>query len=146
MNANQTAKKKYKYVIGIDPGTHTGLAVYDTEEGKLIEVSTLKIFDAFIRIYFYRIFGDILLRVENPNTWKPFRQKDHYSKIQGAGSIKRDFAIWKSFADENHIDFEGVSLQSTLKKLNATTFKQLTKWEGKTSTHARDAAMLCFGY
>ncbi len=138
-------------MIGIDPGTNTGVAVWDKREGKLIEVRTTSIHKALFDVEFsIQVFGDkgVLIRCENPNTWKPHKGTDRHdvSKLQGAGSIKRDFAIWRDFAKDLGIDFEGVNLHSSLKKLSDYNFRRMTGWDMRTSEHARDAAMLCFGY
>jgi len=146
MNIFPTSGNRYRYIVGIDPGTHTGFAVYDVEKGVLIEVETLAIDEAIERVCGYRLCGTVLLRVENPNTWKPFGRHNQTEKIQGAGSVKRDFAIWKSFAGRKGIDFEAVPVQGTIKKPNPLFFQSLTKWKGRTSNHSRDAAMLCFGF
>ena len=68
------------------------------------------------------------------------------AKLQGAGSIKRDFAIWRDFAADEGLVFQGVSLQASMKKLTQDTFKAITKWEKRTNDHGRDAAMLCFDF
>ncbi len=141
-----TSGNRYRYIVGIDPGTHTGFAVYDIEKSSLVEVETLSIDEAIEKVCAYRCYGTLLLRVENPNTWKPFGRQNHNAKIQGAGSVKRDFAIWKDFANRKGIDFEAVSLHAAVKKPTAEYFKQLTKWTARTSSHSRDAAMLCFRF
>ena len=36
-------EKTYKYAIGIDTGVHTGFAVWDTEDQRLLSCKTMKI-------------------------------------------------------------------------------------------------------
>jgi len=142
----------HRFIIGIDPGTNTGLAIWDRQTNDFYFVGTLQIHDAlhYIRVkhdydYFQK---NCLIRCENPNTWRPFGKQDKSdrSKLQGAGSVKRDFAIWQDFAKGIGIPFESVNLQSSMKKLKAERFEQITGYNKRTSEHARDAAMLCFKY
>jgi hypothetical protein len=137
------------YVIGIDPGTRTGVAIYDVYNKRLTKVVTSTIWEALKYVHGFCDGHRCLLRVENPNTWRKFRgtsQKEADAKKQGAGSIKRDFAIWEDFAKKEGIPFEGASLHSSMKKLDEKTFERYTGWKGRTSKHARDAAMLCWGH
>lgn len=127
--------------IGIDPGTHTGIAIWDSSERKFTCVETLDIDDALFMVADVK--RNFALYIENPNTFVPFRD-DVAVRKQGAGSIKRDFAIWKRFAEKRKIRLYEISLHKSLKKLDAKTFWRLTGWSGKTSVHARDAAMLVF--
>lgn len=142
----------YTYIIGIDPGTHTGLAVWDSPHKCLVAVLTMPLHRALRYIsthYLLHPRMPLLIRCENPNTWKPYKGtnlKESNAKLQGAGSIKRDFNIWEEFARDYRIDFQGVSLRSAVKKLDPQPFTKLTGWSGRTSVHARDAAMLCFQY
>ncbi len=67
-------------------------------------------------------------------------------KQQGAGSVKRDCKIWEDFLTDLDIPFEMVAPRKGMTKYSAAAFKKLTGYEGKTSEHARDAAMLVFGF
>ena len=64
--------------------------------------------------------------------------------LQGAGSIKRDATIWEDFLTDKKIPFEMVAPSRNSTKLSAEVFKRLTGWQGRTSEHSRDAAMLVF--
>lgn len=131
--------------IGIDPGTNTGIAVWDTTKRQFTTLATLEIDDALF--FVAQIKEDFELWVENPNTFVPFKGQKAAAlaeKKQGAGSIKRDYAIWYRFAEKRKIKFYSVSLHKSLKKLTAEQFAKLTGYRGKTSVHARDAAMLVF--
>jgi hypothetical protein len=140
--------KTADYVIGIDPGTRTGLAIWSTKDKRLTNVVTSTIWEALKYVHGFCEGHRCLLRVENPNTWVNFGsdRKAAAKRAQGAGSVKRDFAIWEDFAKTEGIPFEGVPLTKALKKLDAATFKRYTGWEARTSEHARDAAMLCWNH
>lgn len=142
--------KNYKIKIGIDPGTNTGFAAWSVDEKEFILLKTLDIYSALKETdKIIEMFGkdSILIRCENPNTWKPFKnvtieQSNMYK--QGAGSVKRDFAIWKDYAELKGVDFQGTKLQGNIKKATSAFFKQCTGYSKQTSQHSRDAAFLVF--
>ena len=140
----------YKYIVGVDCGVKTGYAVWDKSEKKLITVETIKLYQFFEKIHeLYKENEEILIRIENPNTWFPFNKQERKNaafRMQGAGSVKRSYGAIIEFLTDYEIAFESIKLQGTLKKLNAEKFKQITKWEKATSEHGRDAAMMCFGF
>lgn len=136
--------------IGIDPGTHTGLAFWNDKEKKLYALETLPIHKALqlVRKHyndnkclfdFFVIFEDARQR-----TWFG-KDKNTNAKLQGAGSIKRDCAIWEDFLTDEGIPFRAVPPQKGGTKWDAKFFRMVTGWKGKTSNHARDAAVLVFG-
>lgn len=65
--------------------------------------------------------------------------------MQGAGSVKRDASIWEEFCTDYEIPFRALPPIKGGTKLQPDYFKALTGWKGKTSEHARDAAMIVFG-
>lgn len=135
-----------RYIIGIDPGTKTGIAVWDRASNDFALIGTFTVIQALMKL---KPFMDsCFIRCENPNTWKPFngRDKESLNRMQGAGSVKRDFAIWKEIAEYYALPFEPVSLHSSQKKVNVDYFKKITGIKTRTSEHARDAAMMVFRY
>jgi len=126
-----------RFLIGIDPGTQTGLAVWDREKHDFKEIITLPLHRALVEVQTLSEYWigkhQVCLYVENPNTWKPFGQSTR-GRLQGAGSIKRDYAIWKEFAEYHKIELVPVRLQGTLKKLTPARFKQITGWDGRAYT------------
>lgn len=129
-------------IIGIDPGTNTGVAVI--ESGIITYIKTCDILSAMDIV---RKYHDVLLCVEDASKYNPAhaRGKDLGFKKMGAGSVMRDVAIWRSFAEREQIkialpspkdvgsayDHESIFRQSTLYKL-----KRLP------SKHARDAVRI----
>jgi hypothetical protein len=135
-----------KIVIGIDSGTDTGFAVWDREKKVLIEVGTYKIHNAMTAVLdYFRSDPTILVRVEDARKRKWFG-KSGREQLQGAGSIKRDAVIWEDFLTDHKIPFEMVPPKNNKTKMNADYFRRVTGWDKRTSNHARDAAMLCFGF
>lgn len=132
-------------LIGLDPGTHTGYAEYQPSDGKLTAVTTLQIHQAMhlIRCAHNRgesmrvIFEDARLR-----RWLGSKGRE---ALQGAGSIKRDCSIWEDFLADLGVSFQAIAPQSGGTKWSAERFAKLTGWTGRTSEHARDAAMLVWG-
>lgn len=133
-------------MIGIDPGTVTGVAIWDVDEKTLVDVNSFSILQAIYYVGLMAKHAEVCLYVEDPNTWIPFgNRRGTAARLQGAGSIKRDFAIWMEFATERNIKVIRTRLQGTLKKLPAAQFKLITGWQDGTNEHGRDAAMLVFG-
>lgn len=138
-----------KYCIGIDTGVRTGYALWDLESRELWDVDTLTVTQALFRVKAvseaYRVkvfFEDARQRRWIPDTHDLRREM---GRRQGAGSVKRDCQIWEDFCKENGIPYEAVAPQRNRTKLSAEAFASLTGWKGRTSVHARDAAMLVFG-
>ena len=134
--------------IGIDPGVSTGYAVYDSHLRKLLEMQTWKIHEAMdaVRRHVTGIAGYIPIKVRfedaRQRTW--FGQAGR-EQLQGAGSIKRDCLIWEDFLDDLRVDFLAVKPQKGMTKWSPTQLTRLTGWTGRTSEHARDAALLVWG-
>lgn len=129
--------------IGIDPGTHTGFAVWDTKSKRLVEVETLMIHEAFKRVFELMEKDDICLRIEDARHVSRGGY-DSRARLQGAGSIKRDCSIWEDFCESCDIPYEFVRPGKDTKP-TSEYFKMVTGYKGRTSNHARDAAMLVFG-
>lgn len=133
------AIKRASVLIGIDPGTHTGIAV--KHHGTLQTVETTTIYSAIqIVIGWHRIDFNTVVRVEDARlrTWFG---KSGPEVWKGAGSIARDCAIWEEFLTDLKIPFEMVHPKH-VKETTADYFKKLTGWQGRTSKHAREAAWL----
>lgn len=133
--------------IGIDTGVHTGFAVWDSGSKRLTEVSTYTITQAMEHV---KMIADVRGR-ENVRLYiEDARQRTWFGnagreKLQGAGSVKRDCSIWEDWCKENNIECVMVAPKHNRTKLSAAQFRVLTKWTGRTSEHARDAALLVFG-
>jgi len=142
-------------LIGIDPGEHTGIAVWDGASRKFLEVATLPLWRALEEvkrwhyavllspkpIHFRVVFEDARKR-----TWFPAERNnaEYRGRLMGAGAAKRDAKIWEEFLDANHIPFEAVKPRAGMTKWNADYWSRMTGWTGRTSEHARDAALLVF--
>ena len=133
---------KPHYIFGIDAGTKTGLAIWDTKAKCFVEIKTVKIHTAFEIVSFYKEKG-IKVVVEDA---RQVRYGTDKNKAQGAGSIKRDAKIWQDFLTDKGIPFEMRRPNKAITKWDAERFKRQTGWQGSTDTHRRDAALLVYQY
>lgn len=133
--------------IGIDPGTHTGVAVWDSGEGKFLTLETLPIHIALTRVLsiaeIHRGNVKVVFEDARQRTW--FGKGDTNAKAQGAGSVKRDCNIWEDFCKDYQIPFWAKPPVKGATKVSSAYFKMVSHYQGRTSEHARDAAMLVIG-
>lgn len=135
--------------IGIDAGTHTGVAVWNSREQRLELIDTMTITQAMDYVRGERMRGfaygfEVVVCMEDARLRNWFGQSGR-EKLQGAGSVKRDCAIWETFCKEIGIECVKIPPKHNTTKLKDGQFKLLTGWHGRTSEHGRDAAMLVFG-
>ena len=130
-------------IIGIDPGTHAGIAVYDKAAKEIIFLKTVDIIEAIDKVRELKS-ETVLVRFEDARLRSWFGKAGR-EQLQGAGSIKRDCAIWEKFLKAEKIPFEAVAPRNIMTKMEAGYFAKLTGYKGLTSEHARDAAMLVWG-
>ena len=140
--------------IGIDPGTHTGVAVWDTREGKFLSLETLPIHRALEKVkemshpfwHMDKLYHEdiqVVFEDARQRTW--FGKGDTNAKLQGAGSVKRDCSIWEDFCKDYGIPYWAKPPVKGATKVSAEYFKKLSHYQGRTSEHSRDAAMLVIG-
>ena len=128
--------------IGIDPGTHTGYAAWDMERNQLSAVSTLKIHKAMafvLEVHYSGLLHSVTFEDARLRRWLGNKGRE---ALQGAGSIKRDCAIWADFLGDHGITYRAVAPQAGATKWGAEQFAKAFGWTGRTSEHARDAALL----
>lgn len=139
---------KIRFAIGIDPGTKTGVAVWDRESREFKEVRTLEILEAVELLKSYWAGNEespVFVRIEDPNQRKWFGNSGR-EKLQGAGSVKRDFKIFKTLLEKEKIPYQACSPKDLRTKVKAELFQKITGYQGKTSEHARDAALMVFQF
>jgi hypothetical protein len=137
--------------IGIDPGTHTGLAEWDGDRRRFLLVATVPLWQALQEVSnaaaAYRGGVRVVFEDARDRKWLPRERNlsEYRGRLMGAGSVKRDSAIWAEFLQDNGIAFDKVPPRPGLTKWTQEQFEHVTGWKGRTSNHARDAAMLVFG-
>lgn len=133
--------------IGIDPGTHTGIAVWDTREGRFLSLETLPIHQAMVKVMVWKdnVGDDLQVVFEDARQRTWFGHGDTNAKLQGAGSVKRDCSIWEDFCRDYNISYWAKPPIKGATKVSSSYFKTISHWPGRTSEHSRDAAMLVIG-
>lgn len=127
--------------IGIDPGVNTGIAVWHTGLKEFLLITSMPILGAMEKVTSY---PKAIVYIEDARQRKWFGNSGK-ERLQGAGSIKRDCQIWEDFLKANEILHYWVAPKNNKTKMDATTFKNMTKYLGRTNEHGRDAATLVFG-
>lgn len=130
--------------IGIDPGVNTGVAVWNSDTKKFYAIESMSILDAMYIVNDQHCGCKVTVIIEDARQRKWFG-KSGKERLQGAGSIKRDCQIWEDFLKANEILHYWVAPKNNKTKMDATTFKNMTKYFGRTNEHGRDAATLVFG-
>ena len=136
-------------LAGIDTGVHTGVALWDTGKRKLIALHTFGIIDAMDFVENTATSEGVTVFLEDARLrkWIPKEAnlRQFKGRAMGAGSVKRDAAIWEEFLRKRGIPYHLVAPRHNRTKLTSDAFARLTGWTLRTSSHARDAAMLVFG-
>lgn len=141
-----TTSLSKKILIGIDPGVNTGIAVLNPAT-KALTLRTLRIHEAFDQIDQLLACKFVIeVTIEDPNLWTHFNPRDKSAKarMQGAGSVKRDFSAWRDFLEDRGIPFTTRRPDKTRNAWakDVRLFKQITGFDKECSEHARVAAML----
>lgn len=135
--------------IGIDPGQHTGFAVW-CRSTKALSCKTLDFWQVVKELEALK--EDITqVRIEDPNLNRPTfskgiqgaRQREKIS--QNVGENKAHAKLLIAYCELLNIPVVPVKpTKHSRTKVKADAFKQMTGYTGKTSEHARDAALLVF--
>ena len=135
---------KKRIIIGIDPGVKTGFAIWIPCEQKFSGIETFGIVKVLSLIENSLASFEIEIRFEDARKRKWFGDSGR-EKLQGAGSIKRDSSIWQEFCEYHNVPYEAIKPAAGSTKWDSEYFKKVTGWTKRTSSHARDAALLVFG-
>lgn len=137
--------------IGIDPGTHTGFAVWDTRQGAFLRLETLPLHRALDEARKLALMCRDEWRESVQVVFEDARQRKWYgtgnanAKLQGAGSVKRDCAIWEAMLKDYGIPYIAKAPVKGATKVSADYFRTISGWQERTTEHSRDAAMLVIG-
>lgn len=138
---------KKEIFIGIDPGVHTGMAVYSPSDKKFIECKTYVIHMAFQRVMALGEEYAVYMVIEDARKRKWFGPDRN--NAQGAGAIKIQCTQWNMFAEDMKkkgviVDYKMIHPIRGGTKLDSKEFRKITGYTGVTSNHARDAGMMVF--
>jgi hypothetical protein len=136
--------------IGIDCGVHTGVAIWNSVERRFESIYTTVLYRALLDVLELRQKGTELFVVfedARRRKWLPQEKSisEQRGRMMGAGSVRRDSAIWEEFCTGEGIPFAAQAPSKGMTKWSTEAFAAITGYKGKTSNHARDAALLVFG-
>jgi hypothetical protein len=146
--------RNYSIVVGIDPGTHTGITIYNCDTKEYIHCETLKIHQAIFKLQSIIDMslipkGMLIIVEDSRNISGPAEKK------LGAGSIRRDCSIWEDYLTElvkkTSKDINFLFIRPTNNKylkMDADLWVKYAKytWTKMPSEHARDSATYLFKY
>ena len=145
-------RHKYDYIIGIDVGVNTGICIWSRKHRQLVLVDCMTILQAinYVSGFISTDQKNVFVRIEDPRLrkWIPKQkeEKAERGRNRGAGSVMRDAQIWEEYLIAQKIPYELVAPKNNKTKTTAPYFRQITGWKAPTNEHARDAAMLVFGF
>ena len=142
---------KYDFKIGVDPGEKNGWAIFDKENNKLKEMGTMNFWELIEAIDAINFNNSILIVIEDSSQNSPTFSK-HYRKksllvrdkiSQNVGENKRTAKLLIEYCQRNNIPYRAVKpTKNSLTKVSKEWFNKQTGWTGRSSEHARDAALL----
>ncbi len=150
-----------KIHIGLDAGINTGFAVFDVASRLFTELHTYEFWEAIYRLQdYHRQFKeqkiDLVVVVEDVVANKPTFKRElpddirdieaYKDKIsQGVGENKAHCKLLVKWCEDRGIPIRKIRpTKASFTKLDPGQFTALTQYSGRTSSHARDAAMLVY--
>jgi len=136
--------------IGIDGGTKTGFAIWDSRLKKFTELKTVDFWTAYYMVQHY-VPEEVRVYIEDPSQNKPvfkrpgMRDYEYAKKCQNVGMVKRESTLLIEGLER--LGYKVTKVRPTkgsLTKMNKDRFRTLTKHQGTSSEHSRDAAMMVF--
>lgn len=150
-----------KIYVGIDPGVKTGWAIYSSSRRKLIDVRTKSFLQVLvaaneIEVGVHEIIDEddeVIFCIESPGLNKPTFPRNVNRRVierisRNVGANCREAELLISCIGE--YGFRVIKCRPKRNKLSrgkmkAKEFQRLTGYEGRTSQHGRDAALLVWG-
>ena len=133
-------------VIGIDPGVNMGWAIY--KDGELVGLKTIEpfCFDNHLGLYvgepLFLAFEDSRLQ---SHVWLPSQSKGIAANIaRKIGMVDAWCYMIERICERYDIAYMRISPKAKGEKLNAKDFNRITRWNGKSNQHERDAAMVAW--
>jgi len=157
-----------KIFLGLDGGNHVGFAVWDKQGKQFLNLSTVDFWEAIKLIDYWENWCQMNAKtlvsvVEDVSANKPvFKLAGvylhtpgaHSQKLSAAGKVAEGVGRVKQTSDllikycEKKCS-QVIKLKPggrSMTKMKADAFKKITGYSKRTSEHARDAAMLVYGY
>lgn len=133
-------------ILGIDPGVHTGVAIY--RAGQLTELRTIgpHEIDALLTELQPRrvVFEDSRLQ---SHTWSKVPSRAAAAKMaRNVGEIDAWCRLITAICERLGIAAHGISPLGKGAKVKAEKFASITGWTKSSNEHSRDAAMVAWKY
>lgn len=133
-------------ILGIDPGAHTGLAIY--RDGALVALRTIapvELEAEIVALWPIRIiFEDSRLQ---SHTWTKAASRAAAAKMaRNVGQVDAWCSLIVAICAKHGIPAHGISPLGKGGKLNAEAFEKATGWTASSNEHSRDAAMVAWPY
>ncbi len=140
--------KAPRYFIGLDAGVNCGVAVWNVAGERFDRLETLDFWRAFETVLTFDP-SEVIIIIEDPSQNAPLFDKG----VRGARKRERLAQTVGGVKRESTLLADGLArkgyrvrrIRPRTRKLGADTFRRLTKHQGRTSQHARDAGMLVYG-
>ena len=147
---NGNAEDLCRYIIGIDPGKKTGLAIWDTYREKYDAVKTLDFWGVHDLLKLAYPPALCVLVIEDPKQNKATffhretgaKKREKISRNVGANMEHATLLIERF----ESLGYDVRAIKPTKRKWSADTFKRETGYDKRTSEHARDAARLAWDF
>lgn len=150
-------------LIGVDPGSITGVCVWDNERQRIADMKSMSHIGFMEWVTVNKDVYEILVVIEDPNLNQPVFMTNEEKKLifgkhkgesdtalrillrraQNIGMNKQIAKTLMEFMESKGIDY--APFRPYMKKMDAEQFKSYTKWPGRTNQHNRDAARLVYG-
>jgi hypothetical protein len=132
--------------FGIDPGTKTGVAKYDSLLGRITDVFTV---DFWGCIEYFEYDSTLIdqaiskIRIEVPRTKVNWHKKGCDITAANVGGAVREANLLADGLERLGYEVIRIHPQG---KVDAAYVKRVTGWSKPTNEHTRDAIMLCYGF
>ncbi|MDD5392411.1 MAG: hypothetical protein PHE17_05265 [Thiothrix sp.] len=143
---------RYPVSIGLDPGEHTGFAVYDRVSRRFSELREISFETAVWEIT--EKYKAAIIVIELPNNKSVWHKPGAggLAAIQrtavNVGSVLREAELLKRslqyFGKRKGCDYE-IRTVHPQGKVDAARFERITGHSGRSNQHCRDAGLLCWG-
>ena len=144
-----------RYIIGIDPGRNNGYAFWNCAVQKFEKLKTFDFWDLINELEQEAVLDRVKeIHIEAPFKNKPlflkrFDPKSIAKTLKTAQDVGGNKMIAKLIIEKcEQLGFKVIQRQPTKRsytKVNKEWFNKTTGWNGQSSEHSRDAAMLIFG-
>lgn len=133
-------------ILGIDPGSNTGLATYIF--GKLVHLDTIAPVEIAARIELARparvVFEDSRLL---SYTWTTIKSRPAALKMaRNVGEVDAWCKLIVAVCEQLAIPAHGISPKGKGAKVGAEQFTRITGWDERSNEHERDAAMVAWPF